>query len=138
MQYKIPIQIENEDVIVAGLSLRQLMIMMIWAWVGYGIFKYTEPRLWWQIGIILGAPFALIGVIVALLKISEMTFLPATLNFLRLSLNSKSRMWSQWADSYSEMEIGYILPNNPQKEVKSNKSYDQMSSDELENKIGKL
>lgn len=30
MQYKIPLQIENEDVIVAGLSLRQLAIMMIW------------------------------------------------------------------------------------------------------------
>ena len=29
MQYKIPLQIENEDVIVAGLSLRQLAIIMI-------------------------------------------------------------------------------------------------------------
>ena len=28
MQYKIPIQIENEDTIVLGLSLRQLGIMM--------------------------------------------------------------------------------------------------------------
>jgi len=138
MQYKIPIQIENEDVIVAWLSLRQLMIMMIWAWVGYGIFKYTEPRLGGEVWMILGAPFAIIGIIVALMKISEMTFLPATLNFLRLSLNSKSRMWSQGTDSYSETEIWYIQPNNPQKEVKSNKSYDQVTSDELENKIGKL
>lgn len=30
MQYKIPLQIENEDVIVAGLSLRQLVILMVW------------------------------------------------------------------------------------------------------------
>lgn len=30
MQYKIPIQIENEDTIVAGLSIRQLVIMMVW------------------------------------------------------------------------------------------------------------
>ncbi len=30
MQYKIPIQIENEDTIVAGLSLRQLIIIMVW------------------------------------------------------------------------------------------------------------
>ncbi len=29
MQYKIPVQIENEDVIVLGLSLRQLTIMMV-------------------------------------------------------------------------------------------------------------
>ncbi len=30
MQYKIPLQIENEDTIVAGLSIRQLVVMMMW------------------------------------------------------------------------------------------------------------
>jgi hypothetical protein len=30
MQYKIPLQIENEDIIVAGLSMRQLVVMMSW------------------------------------------------------------------------------------------------------------
>lgn len=29
MQYKIPVQVENEDPIFLGLSLRQLMIIMI-------------------------------------------------------------------------------------------------------------
>ncbi len=33
MQYKIPLQIENEDTIVAGLSIRQLVIMMMWGGV---------------------------------------------------------------------------------------------------------
>lgn len=42
MQYKIPIQIENEDVIVANLSLRQLMILMAWGGLGYVIFKKAE------------------------------------------------------------------------------------------------
>lgn len=138
MQYKIPIQIENEDVIVAWLSLRQLMIMMIWWGIGYWIFKYTEARLGATIGIWFWAPFALIGIIVALMKISEMTFLHVALNFFRLSLNAKSRIWSQWTDSYNEMEIWYITPNNPQKEAKANKSYNDIISDELENNIGKL
>lgn len=138
MQYKIPIQIENEDVIVAWLSLRQLMIMMIWGGIGYGIFKYAETRIGANIGLWLGAPFVLIGVIVALVRISEMTFLPITLNFLRLSLNAKSRMWSQWADSYSEMDIGYISPSNAQKETKANKAYEQVRNDEFETNIGKL
>jgi hypothetical protein len=30
MQYKIPVQIENEDPIMLWLSLRQLMIIMVW------------------------------------------------------------------------------------------------------------
>lgn len=138
MQYKIPIQIENEDVIVAWLSLRQLMIMMIWGGIGYGLFKYTEPRLGATLGLWFGAPFILIGIVVALVRISEMTFLPATLNFFRLSLNARSRMWSQWADSYSEMDIGYITPTNSVKEAKANKSYEQVTTDEFENNIGKL
>ena len=138
MQYKIPIQIENEDVIVAGLSIRQLMIIMIWGGVGYGIFKYIEPILGSTIAIWFGAPFVIIGIFIALLKISEMTFLPATLNFFRLSLNAKSRMWSQWTDSYNEMEIGYIVPAIPQKEIKSNKTYEQIMDDELVTNIEKL
>ncbi len=138
MQYKIPIQIENEDVIVAWLSLRQLMIMMIWWGIWYGVFKFCESRIGSLAGIWLGAPFAIIGVIIALLKISEMTFLPATLNFFRLSLNAKSRIWSQGADSYSEMEIGYILPNNPEKAINANKTYDSVSGDEFADRMGKL
>lgn len=138
MQYKIPIQIENEDVIVASLSLRQLMIMMIWGGIGYGVFKYAEARIGATVGLWLGAPFVLIGVIIALVKISEMTFLPVTLNFLRLSLNAKSRMWSQWADSYSEMEVGYVSPSNAQKEIKSNKAYEQVTNDKFETSIWKL
>lgn len=86
----------------------------------------------------IGAPFVLIGVVVALMKISEMTFLPATLNFFRLTLNSKLRMWSQGTDSFSDMEIGYITPSNIQKEIKSNKSYDEIVSDEFETNIKKL
>ena len=39
MQYKIPLQIENEDIIVAGLSLRQLIIMMVWGGLAYTVFK---------------------------------------------------------------------------------------------------
>jgi len=138
MQYKIPIQIENEDVIVAWLSLRQLMIMMIWGGIGYGVFKYAETRIGPTIGLWLGGPFVIIGIVVSLMRISEMTFLPVTLNFLRLSLNAKSRTWSQWADSYSEMDIGYITPMNSQKETKSNKTYEQIRSDEFETKIWKL
>ncbi len=138
MQYKIPIQIENEDVIVAWLSLRQLMIMMIWGWIGYGLFKYTEPRLGATLGLWFGTPFVIIGVIIALFRMYEMTFLSAALNFFRLSLNARSRIWSQWADSYSEMDIGYITPSNPMKETRANKSYEQITNDEFEDNIGKL
>jgi hypothetical protein len=111
---------------------------MIWGGIGYGIFKYAEPRVGSTLGLWFGGPFVVIGFLIAILKVSEMTFLPATLNFLRLSLNAKSRIWSQGTDSYSEMDVGYIMPTNAQKEIKSNKSYEQVKNDEFQNSIGKL
>jgi hypothetical protein len=36
------------------------------------------------------------------------------------------------------MDIGYITPSNPVKEAKANKSYEQVTTDEFANNIGKL
>jgi hypothetical protein len=38
MQYKIPVQIENEDPILLGLSLRQLAIIMVFFGIAYSIY----------------------------------------------------------------------------------------------------
>ena len=45
MYYKIPIQIENEDTIVLGLSLRQLGIMMAFGGIAYALFQFLESRI---------------------------------------------------------------------------------------------
>ncbi len=89
---------------------------MAFGGVAYALFKSLEP----QIGtaaLVIAAIIALIGVGVALVRVSEMTFLPLMLNYLRMSLNGKERIWSQGTDSYTEFEIGYITPVNttPQK-----------------------
>lgn len=115
MQYKIPLQIENEDIIMLGLSLRQLAIIAIYGWVAYTLFQSLEPQLWWTLSLIFAAPVAIIWIVIALMRIAEMTFLPVLLNTIRLSLNGKQRIWSQWTDSYSEMEIGYITANTSTK-----------------------
>lgn len=138
MQYKIPIQIENEDVIVAGLSIRQLIIIMVWGGIGYAVFKSTETKLSPQIGLVLAAPFVLIGIVVALMRVAEMTFLPTALNFFRLSLNSTSRIWSQGTDGFSEVDVGYVAPNMQKASAEANKSIESKMSDEASDKILKL
>lgn len=45
MQYKIPVQVENEDPIFLGLSLRQLMIIMIGWGFAYMIFQSRTKTL---------------------------------------------------------------------------------------------
>lgn len=116
MQYKIPIQIENEDTIVLGLSLRQLGIMMAFGGVAYALFKSLEPKIG-TLALVLAIIIGAMGVGIALVRVSEMTFLPLMLNYLRMSLNSKERLWSQGTDSYSEFEIGYITPVNTAPQV---------------------
>ena len=137
MQYKIPLQIENEDTIVAGLSMRQIVIIMFWWWIGYGVFKSLELKIGWTFALVFASPIVAIGVIVALMKISEMTFLPVVLNTIRLSLNAKSRIWSMGTDSYSDLEIGYVtLPKKA--EAAENLTLESKMNDEASKKIGRL
>lgn len=128
MQYKIPLQIENEDTIFLGLSLRQLAIIMGWGGVAYGVFKYIEPRLGGTVGLIFAGVFVSIGIGIALVRVAEMTFFPTILNTLRLHLNAKVRPWSQGTDSYPEIEIGVITQSTAQKALEAPKT--------LEEKIG--
>jgi hypothetical protein len=80
----------------------------------------------------------IIGIIIALVKIAEMTFLPAILNYFRLQLNDKQRMWSLGTDSFSDMEIGYVTLPTEQKDHKNNTSLESKMNDEVSTKIGKL
>ena len=138
MQYKIPIQIENEDTIVAGLSLRQLGIIAAWGGVGYTIFNTLEPQLWSKVATVFAAIPVIIFIVIALVRISEMTFLPAVLNFCRLHLNAKLRGWEIGTDSFSDLEIGYVTPSSQMKEVKKNESLESKMNDEFSSNIGKL
>ncbi len=140
MQYKIPIQIENEDTIVAGLSLRQLAIMMLWWGIAYGIFQKLSATAWETVGLFVAIPIVITGITIALLKVSEMTFLPTIISIIRLSLNAKSRMWSHGTDSYSDLEIGYVILPNQAKLSESNKSLESRISDDhqVSEKILKL
>lgn len=138
MQYKIPLQIENEDVIVAGLSIRQLAIMMIGFGFWYAIFRLFEWSLGPKWALVFAVPPVIIGMIIAMVKIAEMTFLPAVLNYFRLQLNSKQRIWSIGTDSFSEMEIGYVIMPSEKIAGHNNLSIESKTTEELTQNIGKL
>ncbi len=107
MQYKIPVQIENEDPILLWLSLRQLVIVMVWFWIWYSIFKSLIP-LWTEIAAIPAITIATIWVIIAIFKYSEMTFIQFILSFIRYKVNLDNRKWVKWVDSSSLMDIWFI------------------------------
>lgn len=113
MQYKIPIQIENEDTIIFDLSLRQMGIIIVWVILAFGLFNKFQ-------GTIPNTPLFIICVVIigicfviAKFRTHEMTFLPFMLNLARFKINgnggdNQGRVWIRGVDSYSPLEIGYV------------------------------
>lgn len=95
MQYKIPVQIENEDKIFLNLSIRQLTIIMIGGGIGYSVFKSLEASAGAEVALFPTVIIVGFAILVAVFKHSEMTFLPFALNLVRLNLNGSQRVWSK-------------------------------------------
>ena len=118
MQYKIPVQIENDDPIFLGLGLKQLIIIIVWWSLSYSIFKSLAPKFWLEIAAIPSIILALFSIMVAIFKHSEMTFIPFILAFLRFHTNVKERRWMKWVDSFQPIDIKYITSDSEEKEEK--------------------
>lgn len=108
MQYKIPVQVENEDKIVLWLSLKQLIILMVWGWIAYSVFTSLEPQFGWEVALIPSIIIMGFFAGIALLKLHHMTFTPFMLALARLNINARERSWIMWVDSYTPMTIGYV------------------------------
>ncbi|MDQ1344315.1 MAG: hypothetical protein QG650_1035, partial [Patescibacteria group bacterium] len=77
--------------------------------IGYAIFKKLEPSVGTQAALIPCLFFAVLSIVIALFKNSEMTFLPFMLNFIRMQLNVGTRAWHKGADSYSTfVDVGFV------------------------------
>ncbi|MDD2516494.1 MAG: PrgI family protein [Candidatus Gracilibacteria bacterium] len=137
MQYKIPVQIENEDKIVFGLSLRQLFTILIGGGIGYSIIKNSEPYWGKEIALVVGGAVAFLAIAIALWNVAEMTFIPFALNFLRTqTLNSTQRIWSKGVDCFSELDIGYLQSTKIQEKFESKNNSEVY--DTLEDQLDKI
>lgn len=137
MQYKIPIQIENEDPIVFGLSLRQLAIIFIWSAIWYGTFSSLQPYAWTKAAALPAIIIAALWIAIAVFKFSEMTFMVFLVNILRYYVNYKERYWQKWVDSYSALDIWYVV-NVVNKAKKVDLSSKEEKLQNLEEKLKKI
>lgn len=138
MQYKIPVQIENEDPIILGLSLRQLTIMIIWWAIAYSVFKSLVPTVWVEVAAIPGVLIAWIAFLIAVFKQSEMTFVPFVLNILRYNTNGKERVWVKWVDSFQPIDI-WFTTNWDEKKSEDIDFKDKLDKiKELDDKLNKI
>ncbi len=117
MQYKIPVQIENEDPIVLGLSLRQLTIIMVGWGLAYSIFNGLTQQVGKEIAAIPAIIIFGITLLIALFKQYEMTFIPFILALLRFNINYKERSWRQATDSFAPIDIWYVTSNQQKKDT---------------------
>jgi hypothetical protein len=137
MQYKIPVQIENEDTIFLGLSLRQLSIIMVGGGIAYSIFTSLQPNVGGEIALAPSGLVLALAVVMALFRSSEMTFMPFVLNFVRMKLNNEMRVWSQGVDSYSRLEVGYVTSSLAKEKIETNKSSGEIF-EKIESELDKL
>ena len=138
MQYKIPVQIENEDPIVAWLSLRQLAILLIGWWIAYSLFTSLSPNTWAEIAAIPSIFIFMLAVIIALFKNHEMTFIPFLLALLKLNVNEKNRVWVKGVDSFSKMDLWYIQSSSEKVDEKVDFTSKIDKINELGDKIDKI
>ncbi len=138
MQYKIPVQIENEDPIFLGLSLRQLAIMMLGFWMAYGIFQTLSPNLGGEIALLPSGIIAIITVAIAIFKYNEMTFVPFVLSLIRFNIFPRKRNWQQWIDSFWAIDVGF-LSNIEEKKQETVDMQEKMDTiQELQEKLKKI
>lgn len=138
MQYKIPVQIENEDPILLWLSLRQLIIVMVWFWFWYSIFKSLAPSLWTEMAAIPSIIVATIAVLIAIFKYSEMTFIPFILSFIRYKINLDTRKWIKSTDSFSSLDIWFVT-NIEERKIEKIDFWEKINKiKEMEDKLNKI
>ena len=138
MQYKIPVQIENEDPILLGLSLKQLTVIMIGFGLAYMIFTSLQPRTWAEIAAIPAGAIGIITVLIAVFKQYEMTFIPFVLALLRKNIFPSERHWQWGVDSHQPMDIGYITDEEQKKQENIDIWTRIDSINELQEKLKKI
>ena len=138
MQYKIPVQIENEDPIVLWLSIRQLAIIIIGWWIWYLLFTSLWPSVWVEIALIPSISILVIAIMIATLKISEMTFVPFVLSFIRFKTNMENRKWIKWIDSFQAIDIWFVssIQNKKEENIDFTDKIDKIK--ELDEKLNKI
>ncbi|MCH8518453.1 PrgI family protein [Candidatus Gracilibacteria bacterium] len=138
MQYKIPVQIENEDPIFLGLSLRQLMILMIGFSFAYLIFTSLEPNIGPEIALIPSGIVAIIALLIAIFKQYEMTFVPFVLALILLNSFSRERRWEQGVDSFQPIDVGFLVTTEAKKKDSIDLREKMDTMQELQEKLKKI
>jgi len=118
VQYKIPVQIENEDKIVLNISFKQLIILVIWWTISFSLFKGLSQNLWVEVALVPSIFIFLFTALIAFLNVSEMTFVPYILNLIRQSINSWDKIWAKWVDSFQAIDIWYIVRESEKQDEK--------------------
>ena len=98
MQFQIPQDVQRADTIIGPVTFKQLAIVLVGGGFAYAIYILLAQSFVWTVW---GPPvviIALLTLIIAFVKIKDMTFLEAALYFIEFSFKPKIRYWRQGED----------------------------------------
>lgn len=97
MQFKIPQNVDIEDKIVAFISFRQLFILLGGGGIAYVVYSATVGRVPPYAYIIPMVIIIVFTVLIAFLKMDNLTFVRMVLLFLERLINPSQRVWRHYA-----------------------------------------
>ncbi len=105
MQFKVPQNIEIEDKIIAFISFRQLFILMgggALAYIVYILSVEHFPITAYAVPVVV---IILLTVLIAFMKVDNITFIKATFLFLEQLLNPSVRLWRPYTALPNELDL---------------------------------
>ncbi len=127
MEFKVPQNVQREDTIVANITFKQLGILLIGGGLTYVIYLSLANLVLWYVWLPPVAIVGLLTVVIAFVKVQDMTFTRAALYFLEYMLKPRKRFYSTnnllYKHSYAKAPLS-IDENKPQQAVeKINKQH---------------
>lgn len=115
MQFKIPQNVDIEDKIVAFLSFRQLFILLGGGGIAYVVYTATVGRVPPYAYIIPMVVIMVFTVLIAFLKMDNLTFVRMTLLFFERLINPTQRVWRHYSSlptliDYYEADLQVTTP----------------------------
>ena len=94
MEFKVPQNVQREDTIIGSITFKQLGILLIGGGITYVIYLSLANVVEWFIW---APPVGIIGLatlVIAFVKVQDMTFTKAFLYFLEFIINPRKRFYS--------------------------------------------
>lgn len=138
MQFKIPQNVQMEDKIVGPLTLKHMIVLGTGGGLAYVVYIVLSRAYYWEIWALPVAIISILTVIIAFVKVYNVSFAKFILLFIEYNILPRKRKWVKASgDIFLHKPI--VIDSKKKKKVKTEKSKETLESiqklDEISKKL---